>query len=73
LRGKRPAPTGARQLGAASPPDGRRLVYTALGAIVNYDMAEYNAAIKLKANEAVIAQNGVVAKLIVISFAKKLY
>jgi hypothetical protein len=36
-------------------------------------MAEYNAAIKLKANETVIAQNGVVAKLIVISFAKKLY
>jgi hypothetical protein len=61
LRGKRPAPAGARQLGEAIPPDGRRLVYMALGAVVNYDMAEYNAAIKLKANETVIAQNRVVA------------
>jgi hypothetical protein len=62
-----------RQDGAVIPPDGRRLEYMALGAVVNYDMAEYNAIIKVKANETVLAQNGVLAKLIVVTFAKKLF
>jgi hypothetical protein len=62
-----------KQFGVVIPPDGRRLEYMALGAVANYDIAEYNAAIKVKANETVLAQNGVVAKLIVISFAKKFF
>jgi hypothetical protein len=61
------------QNGTIIPPDGRRLEYMALGGVVNYDMAEYNAAIKFKANTTVFSQNGVVAKLFVVSFAKKLF
>jgi hypothetical protein len=61
------------QSGAIVPPDGKRLEYMALGAVVNYDMAEYNAAIRFKANTTVFSENGVVANLFVISFAKKLY
>jgi len=62
-----------RQNGVVVPPDGRRLEYMAVGGVVNYDMAEYNAAIKFKANATVFSQNGVVAKLFVISFAKKFF
>jgi hypothetical protein len=62
-----------RQNGVVAPPDGRRLEYMAVGGVVNYDMAEYNAAIKFKANATVFSQNGVVAKLFVISFAKKFF
>ena len=36
--------------------------FAAVGGVVNYDMAEYNAAIKFKANTTVFSQNGVVAK-----------
>jgi hypothetical protein len=62
-----------RQNGVVVPPDGRRLEYMAVGGVVNYDMAEYNAAIKFKANATVFSQNGVVAKLFVVSFAKKFF
>jgi hypothetical protein len=62
-----------RQFGAVIPPDGRRLEYLAVGGVINYDMAEYNSAIRFKANTTVLAQNGVVAKLFVVSFAKKLF
>ena len=61
------------QNGAIVPPDGKRLEYMALGAVVNYDMAEYDAAIRFKANTTVFSENGVVANLFVISFAKKLH
>jgi hypothetical protein len=36
-------------------------------------MAEENAFIRIKANTTVFSQNGVVAKLFVISFGKKLF
>ncbi len=62
-----------RQNGVVAPPEGRRLEYMAVGGVVNYDMAEYNAAIKFKANATVFSQNGVVAKLFVVSFAKKFF
>lgn len=62
-----------RQYGGVVPPDGKRLEYFALGGVLNYDMAEENAEIRFKANTTVLAQNGVVAKLFVISFAKKFY
>jgi hypothetical protein len=41
--------------------------------VVNYDMAEENAFIRFKANTTVFSQNGVVAKLFVVSFGKKLF
>jgi hypothetical protein len=62
-----------RQFGAVVPPDGRRLEYMAMGGVINYDLAEYNALIRFKANTTVFSQNGVVAKLFVVSFAKKLF
>jgi hypothetical protein len=66
--------TGLDQLsGALVPPDGHRLEYMALGGVINYDLAEYNASIRFKANTTLLSQNGVVAKLFVISFAKKLF
>jgi hypothetical protein len=62
-----------RQDGAVVPPDGRRLEYMAVGGVVNYDMAEEKAFIRFKANTTVFSQNGVVAKLFVVSFGKKLF
>ena len=62
-----------RQYGAIAPPDGRRLEYLAIGGVIDYEMAEYNAAIKFKANTTVFSQNGVVAKVFTLSFAKKLF
>ena len=59
------------QNGAIVPPDGKRLEYMALGAVVNYDMAEYDAAIRFKANTTVFSENGVVAKLFVLSFSAR--
>jgi hypothetical protein len=61
------------QNGVIVPPDGHRLEYMALGGVINYDLAEYNASIRFKANTTVLSQNGVIAKLFVISFAKKLF
>ena len=62
-----------RQDGAILAPDGRRLEYMALGGVINYDMAEHDAAIRFKANTTLFSENGVVAKLFIISFAKKFY
>lgn len=62
-----------RQYGAAVPPDGRRLEYMALGGVLNYDIAEESAAVRFKANTTLFSENGVVAKLFVISFVKKFY
>jgi hypothetical protein len=61
-----------RQFGTVVPPDGRRLEYMAVGGVINYDIAEYNALIRFKANTTVFSQNGVVAKLFVLTLAKKL-
>ena len=55
------------------PPDGHRLEYMALGGVINYDLAEYNASIRFKANTTLFSENGVAAKLFIISFAKKLF
>ena len=62
-----------RQNGAIVPPDGRRLEFMAIGGVIDYEMAEYNAAIKFKANTTVYAQNGAVAKFFILSFAKKFF
>jgi hypothetical protein len=62
-----------RQFGTVVPPDGRRLEYMAVGGVINYDIAEYNALIRFKANTTVFSQNGVVAKLFVLTLAKKLF
>jgi len=62
-----------RQLGAIVPPDGHRLKYMMLGGVLNYDMPEYGAVIRVKALTGVFSRNAVVSKAIVIGFAKKLY
>ena len=62
-----------RQFGVVVPPDGHRLEYMALGGVINYDLAEYDAAIRFKANTTLFSENGVAAKLFIISFAKKLF
>jgi hypothetical protein len=61
------------QYGVVVPPDGRRFEYLALGGVVNYDLAEYGAAIRLKVLTTVVAQNSGVSNVIVLGFAKKLY
>ena len=61
------------QFGAIVPPDGRKLEYLAVGAVVNYDIAEIGAAIKIKALSTVSAENSGVSKVLLIGFAKKLY
>ena len=60
------------QNGVVVPPDGRRFDYFALGGVINYDMAEYNAAIKLKVLTAVHAEDAPMSTAVVIGFAKKL-
>jgi hypothetical protein len=60
------------QNGAVVPPDGRRFEYLALGAVINYDMAEYAAAIRVKVLTTVVAQNSGVSNVFVVGFAKKL-
>jgi len=45
----------------------------ALGGVLNYDLAEYSAAIRLKVLTTVIAQNSGVSNVVVIGFAKKLH
>jgi len=60
------------QYGVVIPPDGRRFEYLALGGVLNYDLAEYSAAIRLKVLTTVIAQNSGVSNVVVIGFAKKL-
>ena len=60
------------QNGVVVPPDGRRFDYFALGGVVNYDMAEYNAAIRLKVLTTLHAENSGVSTVVVVGFAKKL-
>ena len=61
------------QNGIVVAPDGRRAEYLALGGVVNTDIAEWGAAIRVKALTTVLAKNSGVANVIVIGFAKKLY
>ncbi|MGA9891678.1 MAG: hypothetical protein WBQ55_04765 [Xanthobacteraceae bacterium] len=44
-----------------------------VGGVINYDIAEYNPLIRFKANTTVFSQNSVVAKLFVLTLAKKLF
>jgi hypothetical protein len=68
------AQTGAdRQFGAVVPPDGRRLEYLALGGVLNYDMPEYAAAIRVKALSTVLGRNTGISQVFAIGFAKKLF
>ena len=48
-------------------------ILVAVGGVIDYEMAEYNAAIKFKANATVFSQNAVVAKVFTLSFAKKFF
>ena len=61
------------QNGVVVPPDGRRFDYFALGGVVDYDMAEYNAAIKLKVVTTLHAEDAPMSTAVVIGFAKKLH
>lgn len=62
-----------RQFGAIVPPDGRELKYLMLGGVLNYDIPEYGAVIRVKALTGVFSRNAVVSHAIVFGFAKKLY
>ncbi len=61
------------QNGVVVPPDGRRAEYLALGGVFNVDIAEWGAAIRVKALTTVLVKNAGVSNVIVIGFAKKLY
>lgn len=61
------------QNGIVVPPDGRRAEYLALGGVLNIDIAEWGAAIKVKALTTVLTENAGVSNVLVIGFAKKLY
>jgi hypothetical protein len=62
-----------RQFGIVVPPDGRRLEFTALGLVVNYDMPNLGAAIRFKALSIVDGQNTGISNSATIGFAKKLF
>jgi hypothetical protein len=62
-----------RQFGVVLPPDGRRVKYLNLGGVLNYDMPEYGAVIRIKPLVTVYSRNAVVQKGIAIGFVKKLY
>lgn len=62
-----------RQFGVVVPPDGRRLEYMALGGVLNYDMPEFGAAIRVKAMSTVLGRNTGISQVIAIGFAKKLF
>lgn len=53
--------------------DGNKMEVLALGPVLNYDMAEYGAVIKLKALAPVIVQNAAAAKAVILTIAKKFY
>jgi hypothetical protein len=68
------AQTGeGRQFGVVVPPDGRRLEYLALGGVLNYDMPEIAALIRLKMLTAVLGRNSGISQMFAIGFAKKLF
>ncbi len=59
--------------GVVVAPDGRRLQTMSLGGVVNYDMAEINASIKLKVRSSAFAYNSGMVTSFIVSYAKKLY
>lgn len=62
-----------RQFGATVPPDGRQVRYMTLGGVLNYDMPEYGAVLRVKALTTIIARNVVESQTVVVGFAKKLH
>jgi hypothetical protein len=62
-----------RQFGVVLPPDGRRIKYLNLGGVLNYDMPEHGAAIRIKPLVTVYSRNAVVQKGIAVGFVKKLH
>ena len=58
--------------GVVVAPDGRRLQTMSVGGVVNYDMSEINASIKLKLRSSVFAYNSGMVTSVIVSFAKKL-
>jgi hypothetical protein len=62
-----------RLFGVVIPPDGRRIKYMNLGGVLNYDMPEYGAVIRIKALTTVVARNAVVSNTLVVGFFKKFY
>jgi hypothetical protein len=62
-----------RQFGVPVAPDGRPLEYLALGGVVNYDMPEIAAAIRMKLLATVFGRNTGMSQVFAIGVAKKLY
>jgi hypothetical protein len=60
-----------RQFGAPVAPDGRRAEVLKVGGVVNYDMPEYAASVRVKAVHALIAANTVEAWAAMIGWFKK--
>ena len=59
--------------GVSVAPDGRRLQTLSLGGVFSYEMADINAAIKLKVRSSVFSYNSAMVSTVILSFAKKLY
>ncbi len=62
-----------RRAGVSVAPDGRRLKTMSLGGVINYDLPEINASLKLKARTSVFAYNAGMVSSVIVSFAKKLF
>jgi hypothetical protein len=60
-----------KQFGVPVPPDGRQGEVLKVGGVVNYDMPEYAASVRVKAVHALIAANTVEAWAAVIGWVKK--
>lgn len=61
-----------RQFGRVVGPDGRRVEYLNIGPVLNYDIPEWNAAIRIKALTTLVSKNTVVSNAVLVSFARKL-
>jgi len=59
--------------GVTVAPDGNKMKALVLGPVVNYDMPEYGATIKVKTLMPVVIENAAKAKAIILTIAKKLY
>jgi hypothetical protein len=57
--------------GVPIPPDGRRAEVINLGGVINYDLPEYNASMKLKTLSTVHAENSVWSHGVVFGWIKK--
>jgi hypothetical protein len=55
------------------PPDGRRFVYMALGGVLNYDMPEIAAQMRLKVLQTLFGHNTGISQVVAFGFAKKLF